>query len=64
MTDKPKSQVKLVCGCFHQEIDADELLKPTTTPLDPTYRERAPRCPDVTERCSSCPKEINLPTEF
>ncbi len=54
MTDKPKSQTKIVCGHCGAKIDADELLKPT--PLDLAYRELGPRCPKCSGEIFDLPK--------
>ncbi len=56
MTDKPISQEKYVCGHCHAEIDAGDLWEPTTTPLDLTYRERAPCCPECDGEMFRLPK--------
>ena len=45
MTDKPKSQTKIKCLTCGAKIDAGD-FEPDTTPLDPTYRGRAFRCPE------------------
>ena len=46
MTGKPISQEKFVCLTCYAAFDASDLGKPNTTPLDPTYRGRALRCPE------------------
>ena len=57
MTDKPISQEKFVCLTCGAEIDAGD-FEPDTTPLAPTYRGRALRCPECGGEKFDLPKGV------